>query len=171
MNWCCCLSLLFISQLFAQLVTVFLEIKCIFEGFLQCRSKWSIPMKKTEFVVLFSFSLKFWDKKRGEREKVLLSKMIFQVLFFFCPLPRIFCNGDFKQKILLRAKEDISIPFFLFPRSLMYIEAVINSKDLCRNCIMLNPKCKCELGPERELGREEWLPRELLQLSWWSHAD
>lgn len=81
--------------------------------------------------------------------------MMSQGLGFFCPLPRIFCNGDFKMKILLGAKEDISIPFFLFPRSLMYIEAVINSKGLCRNCMMLNPKCKCELGPKRELGREE----------------
>lgn len=88
--------------------------------------------------------------------------MIFQVLGFFYPLPRIFCNGNFKLKILLRAKEDISITSFLFPHSLMYIEAVINSKGLFR---MLNPKCVWELGPERELGREEWLQRELLQLS------
>lgn len=54
------------------------------------------PHEETEFLVLFSYSSKFWDKKRGERgkKKILLSKMVFQVLGFFCPLPRIVCNGS-----------------------------------------------------------------------------
>lgn len=67
--WCCCLSFLSISQVFAQLVIVFVELRCISEGFLRCRTKWSIPMKKQNF---WYFSLIVQNseiKKRGERGK------------------------------------------------------------------------------------------------------
>lgn len=55
----------------------------------------------------------------------------------FCPLPRIFCNGDFQLKVLLRAKLDLSIVPFLFPPPLMYRKAVINSQGPFRSSMML----------------------------------
>lgn len=49
----------------SQLVTV--EIWCISEEFLQCRSKWSISMRKLN--LWYFFSSKFGDKREGKEEK------------------------------------------------------------------------------------------------------
>lgn len=113
-------------------------------------------MKKQNMWYFFLLVKNSETKKRGGREKKDPFKQNdVSSIGFFCPLPRIFCNGDFKLKILLRAKENLSITFFLFPCSLVYIETVINSKGLYRTCMMLHPQCECDLGPERELGWEE----------------
>lgn len=79
---------------------------------------------------------------------IFLSKIVSSICFF-CPLPKIFGNGDFQLKVLLRAKEDLSISFCLFPPPLMYREAVISSQGLCRNCMMLNQDANVTWGQGR----------------------
>lgn len=89
-------------------------------------------------------------KKRAEREKKNIFKQNYgSSICFFLPLPKIFSNDDFQLKVLLRAKEGLSISFFLFPPPLMYREAVISSQGLCRNCLMLNPDANVTWGQGR----------------------
>lgn len=67
--WCCCLSLLSVSQVFAQLEIVFIKLRYISEGFLRCRTKWSIPMKKQNFWYFSLIVQNSGTKKEGKEEK------------------------------------------------------------------------------------------------------
>lgn len=133
------------------------EIWCIAEEFLQCRSKWSISMRKLN--LWYFFSSKFGDKKRGKRKKNPFKQNDISSISVLYQEFSVMVILSWKSCLDLR--RILASLSFLFPQSLMYIEAVINSKGLCKNCMMLNPKCERELGPERESGREGWLQREL----------